>query len=112
MIHEALVVIDVQNEYFIGKLPVTYPAGSLGNILRAMDAASGLQIPAIVVQHTSPAPDAQTFRKGTPGWELHNDVQKRPYDLLVEKTLPGSFTGTGLAPWLAQQKITTLTIAC
>lgn len=34
----ALLVIDVQNEYFSGKLPVTYPGGSLPNILRAMDA--------------------------------------------------------------------------
>jgi nicotinamidase-related amidase len=35
----ALLVIDVQNEYFTGVLPVTYPEGSLGNILKAMDTA-------------------------------------------------------------------------
>ena len=35
----ALLVIDVQNEYFTGKLPITYPAGSLANVLCAMDAA-------------------------------------------------------------------------
>ena len=35
----ALLVIDVQNEYFTGKLPITYPAGSLANVLSAMDAA-------------------------------------------------------------------------
>ena len=29
----ALLVIDVQNEYFTGKLPITYPAGSLANVL-------------------------------------------------------------------------------
>jgi len=34
----ALLVIDVQNEYFTGKLPITYPAGSLANVLSAMDA--------------------------------------------------------------------------
>jgi nicotinamidase-related amidase len=27
----ALLVIDVQNEYFTGQLPITYPAGSLTN---------------------------------------------------------------------------------
>ena len=27
--NEAVLVIDVQNEYFTGKLPVTYPPGSL-----------------------------------------------------------------------------------
>ncbi|MGE5677325.1 MAG: cysteine hydrolase, partial [Pseudomonadota bacterium] len=30
-----LLVIDVQNEYFTGKLPVTYPEGSLDNIIKA-----------------------------------------------------------------------------
>ncbi|MBV8318891.1 MAG: cysteine hydrolase, partial [Planctomycetaceae bacterium] len=35
----ALLVIDVQNEYFTGALPITHPAGHLGNILRVMDAS-------------------------------------------------------------------------
>lgn len=30
----ALLIIDVQNEYFVGKLPVFNPAGSLNNIRR------------------------------------------------------------------------------
>ena len=29
-IDEALLVIDVQNEYFTGRLPVTFPKSSLG----------------------------------------------------------------------------------
>ena len=32
----ALLVIDVQNEYFTGKLPVTYPVGSFENILKVI----------------------------------------------------------------------------
>ena len=39
MMKRALLVIDVQNEYFTGRLPVTYPSGSLENIMAAMDAA-------------------------------------------------------------------------
>lgn len=35
----ALLVIDVQNEYFTGKLPVNYPKNSFTNILKAMDCA-------------------------------------------------------------------------
>ena len=35
----ALLVIDVQNEYFTGKLPVTHPPGSLENIVSAMELA-------------------------------------------------------------------------
>jgi nicotinamidase-related amidase len=111
MMHEALLVIDVQNEYFTGKLPVTYPFGSFENILLAMDAADDVHIPVVVVQHSSTSPDAPTFRKGTREWELHEEIRERPYNLLLEKTLPGSFTGTGLSPWLKKNGITTLSIA-
>jgi nicotinamidase-related amidase len=108
---EALLVIDVQNEYFTGKLPVSYPQGSLENIMKAMDRAHISGIPIAVVQHTNPAPDAATFRKGTPGWEVHDEIRQRNFNILVEKTLPGSFTGTGLEQWLKDQNVTTVTIA-
>ena len=45
---EALLVIDVQNEYFTGRLPVTHPEGSLDNILKAMDWAHDGRVPVIV----------------------------------------------------------------
>ena len=108
---EALLVIDVQNEYFSGKLPVTYPQGSLVNILQAMDAANAAQVPVIVIQHSSHAPDAATFRHGTYGWELHPEVKRRPRDVLIEKTLPGSFTGTSLDTWLRNRGISSVTVA-
>ena len=108
--NRALLVIDVQNEYFTGALPITHPAGHLEQILAAMDAAAG-RLPTIVVQHYFPDPDKPFFQKGTPGWELHPQVQSRPRDLLVEKSLPGSFTGTPLEAWLRQHGIDTVTIA-
>ena len=46
----ALVVVDVQNEYFSGLLPITHPQGHLTNILRVMDAAAAHDIPLVVVQ--------------------------------------------------------------
>jgi len=110
-VKEALLVIDVQNEYFSGRLPVTYPAGSLGNILRAMDAASAAHVPVIVVQHSNRAPDAATFRPGTKEWELHPEVERRSRDLLIEKSLPGSFTGTPLEGWLKEHALGSLAIA-
>lgn len=106
----ALIVIDVQNEYFTGALPITHPAGHLDNILRVMDAARG-KVPIVVVQHHFPQADKPFFQKGTPGWELHPEVAGRPRDALVEKTLPGSFTGTALQEWLRERDIGTVTIA-
>ena len=108
---QALLVIDVQNEYFTGKLPVTYPKGSLDNIVKAMDQAYMSGVPIAVIQHSNNAPDAPTFRKGTPGWELHDKIRGRHYNILVEKALPGSLTGTDLKKWLDEQGVTTVTIS-
>lgn len=106
----ALLVIDVQNEYFTGKLPVTYPAGSLDNVLSAMDAAAETSTPIVIIQHAAPQPDAAVFRKGSKEWELHPDVAGRPHDVVVHKNLPGSFTGTNLEGWLRERGIDTITI--
>lgn len=106
----ALLVIDVQNEYFTGALPITHPAGHLEKILGVMDAASG-KVPTVVIQHHFPGSDRPFFRKGTPGWQLHPEVARRPRDLLLDKTMPGSFTGTPLESWLRERGIDTVTVA-
>ena len=106
----ALLVIDVQNEYFTGKLPITYPAGSLDNVLSAMDAAPAHGVPVVLVQHASPQPDAPVFRKGSNEWELHPEVAARPHDVLIHKSLPGSFTATELETWLRGRGVETVVI--
>jgi nicotinamidase-related amidase len=106
----ALLVIDVQNEYFTGQLPVTYPSDSLKNILEAMQTAAKQDIPIIVVQHTESEPTSPIFNKSTPTWELHPEIAQQSRSLLIEKTLPGSFTGTELESWLKEQAIDTLVI--
>lgn len=107
----ALIVIDVQNEYVVGKLPIAYPPldTSLANIAAAMDAATDAGIPIAVVQHVAP-PESPLFARGSAGFALHPTVAERPYDLLVEKTLPSSFTGTELGRWLSEHAVETLVI--
>jgi nicotinamidase-related amidase len=107
----ALLAIDVQNEYFTGKLPITYPAGSLANVLRAMDAVRAHGVPVVVIQHVSPQADAAVFRQGSKEWELHEEVASRPHDVLIHKSLPGSFTGTKLEMWLRERGVETVAIA-
>jgi len=107
----ALIVIDVQNEYVSGKLPIEFPDIdlSLGNIAQAMDEARKAGVPAIVVQHCAPV-GSPLFARGGDGWALHEVVAKRPRDRLVEKKLPDAFAGTGLADWLDDHGIDTLTV--
>jgi nicotinamidase-related amidase len=97
---EALLVIDVQNEYFTGHLPVTFPKGSLENILKAMDFAASVGMPLAVIQHYAATRDSPTFRKGSEEWRLRPEIELRKHDILIEKSLPGSFTGTILEKWL------------
>ena len=107
----ALIVVDVQNEYFNGGLLIEYPPVSqtLPNIGRVMDAARAAGVPVVVVQNTAP-PQAPVFVKGTPGWELNEVVGGRPRDHYIEKNFPSVFTGTDLEDWIASNGIDTLSI--
>lgn len=104
----ALLIIDVQNVYFSGMLPVSYPAGSLDNILKAMDFASAHDMPVVVIQHRSST--MASFQEGSEEWKLHPDVAARGYQVLIEKTFPGSFTGTHLEEWLRSNGIQTVAV--
>lgn len=107
----ALVVIDVQNDYFGGGLPIEYPppSRSLPNIARAMDAARAAGVPVVVVQNTARS-GAPVFDKGRPGWELHDSVAARPRDHYIEKQLPSVFAGTDFDAWLRERGIDTLSV--
>ncbi len=107
----ALLVIDVQNDYFSGRHTITHPADSFARILDAIDAANAAGIPVVLVQHTAPEGTMREFREGTHGWEIIPDVLDRPHDEVIEKHLPGSFTGTPLESWLRVRGIDTVTIA-
>jgi nicotinamidase-related amidase len=109
----ALIVIDVQQEYFAGGgLPIEHPPveRSLPQILRAMDAARDARVPVVVVQHDAAA-GAPVFVPGSALWQLHPEVAARPHELLVRKHQPSALAGTPLAPWLREHGIDTLTIA-
>lgn len=107
----ALLVIDVQNEYVTGNLPIEYPPldQSLANIGKAIDAAHAAGIPVIVVQHEE-SESAPLFAKGSSGWELNEVVASRPHAHLIKKTMASAFAGTDLAEWLSKHEIDTLSI--
>ena len=108
----ALLVIDVQNEYFPGgALPITSRHDHLGNILRAMDSATRAEVPVVVIQHTFTDLETPFFRRGTLGWEMKSEVSDRPRDYWIEKNLPGSFTGTDLEDWLRSREIGQVAVA-
>jgi nicotinamidase-related amidase len=111
MSSRALLVIDVQREYFDGALPITYPVGHLETILQAIDLANQAKVPVALIRHHQPDPQSPIFRLNSAMWELHQEVSERPHDTLIDKQLPGSFTDTPLDSWLKKNAIDTVCIA-
>lgn len=109
--NRALLVIDVQREYFEGAFPIRYPVGHLDAILEVMDAAKKANIPTVVFRHHQPDPESPVFRKGGDLWQLHAEVESRPRDALIDKQLPGSFTNTALDLFLKEKGVDTVCIA-
>lgn len=107
----ALIVIDVQNEYVTGNLPIEYPDihSSLANIGKAMDAAKAFGIPVIAVQQFA-SPQSPIFAEGSQGWDLHEAIKIRNWQHKINKKLPSAFAGTDLAEWLAANRIDTLSV--
>lgn len=109
----ALIVVDVQRDYFEGPVSIQYPPveHSFANILRAIDVASRNGLPIAIVQH-SEAPEAPIFAPGTPGWTLHPELEQilDPSWKRIEKHRPSVFFGTDLEEWLRRQGADTVTI--
>lgn len=114
-LRRALVLIDIQNDYFIAESPLTiqYPDRdtSLANITRAIDLAEELGLPIAVVQHQYPA-GAPVFAEGSQGWELHPDIaarRKNSWKHLV-KSCASVFAGTDFEEWLREQQVDVITV--
>jgi nicotinamidase-related amidase len=109
----ALIVIDAQQEYFEGLLPIQYPARdeSVARIADAMDAAERAGIPAVVVQHQAPT-GFPVFAPESPTFELHPEIAERAGSAAHRFTKPFAsiFAGTGLDEWLRERQIDTITI--
>lgn len=109
----ALIVVDVQQEYFGGPLEIQYPDRneSLANITRAIDLAEQQGMPIAVIQHELPE-GAPVFAAGTEGWKLHPEVAKRvkPTWKQVVKNYASVFAGTDIESWLRENQVDTITV--
>ncbi|OIQ85538.1 streptothricin hydrolase [mine drainage metagenome] len=95
---KALVVIDVQNDYFPGGLYPQWQAEAvLEAVLAAVARARAAGEAVILVRHEGGA-EAPFFRAGSDGAALHPRLTAAaPEALVVTKTRADAFRGTGLA---------------
>jgi nicotinamidase-related amidase len=109
----ALILIDVQQQYFGGPLEIQYPPHqeSLPMIARAVDAATAEGIPIAVIQHSA-GEGAPVFAPGTPGFALHPEIERRKtteWKSLI-KQYGSVYAGTDLADWLRKHDVDTVTL--
>jgi nicotinamidase-related amidase len=109
----ALILIDVQNDYFDGDLlHIDYPPTSLTlpTLLRAARGAVEAGVPIVAVRQLAPE-TSPVFAAGSRGAALVDAVAALPLALIVDKILPSALAGTALPDWLRAQGIGTLTLA-
>jgi nicotinamidase-related amidase len=93
----ALVLVDVQNDYFAGgALPLEEMDRAAAHAAKLLAAFRDRGLPVVHVRHLSVRPGATFFVPGTPGADIHAAVAPRAGEPVVEKNFPNAFRATDL----------------
>ena len=112
MAETALLVIDIQNDYFPSGAMVLEGAEAAAERARgAIEAFRRRGSPVVHVRHLSLRPGASFFLPGTRGAEIHELVRPREGEVVIEKNFPNSFRATPLQRTLEEQGIKNLAVA-
>ena len=112
MSKKALIVIDIQNDYFEGgAIPLVNPVAASLNAREVLDHFRANNLPIAHIQHVSANPDAMPiFVEGTNGIEIHENVKPLEGEPVFQKYYPNSFRETGLLDYLKQNDVTEVVI--
>lgn len=114
MSQQALLIIDLQNDYFPqGKYPQYNSVQTLTNIEITIEKAQQKNIPIIIIAHIADTKQgiAPFFNPGTQGAEIHPTILKAaPNADIVIKSDADSFERTNLQALLQKHKVSELLI--
>lgn len=106
MSHRAIIVVDIQNEYFPGgKLLLNGIEEAATNAANVIEHARSANDLVVYFQHESADPDIPFFTPGTQGVAIHPMVAPLGEETVLVKHFPNSFRETGLQELLDQQNI-------
>lgn len=104
----ALLVIDVQNEFFNHNQTCS---DSLKSAIQYINAAIDLfrkkSLPIIAIQHRS---EEENLVPGKPGFDIPESLKLEPQDIRIIKTYSNSFTKTGLTEKLKELSVDTIIV--
>lgn len=106
----ALLVIDFQQEYFTGRLPIPDGQKALNKARELIAFADKARIPVYQIQHIAPAGSA-VFALDGEGVKFHPQMLPRAGDTVLQKTTVSVFGSTELDRLLKEKGIKTVIIA-
>ena len=108
----ALLIIDIQNDYFPGgAMALEGPDAAAGKASQVLKSFRDRRLPVIHVRHLSIRPGSTFFLPGTQGAEIHSSVTPAKDETVIEKNFPNSFRGTMLQKRLEELAVRELVIA-
>ncbi|WP_312285833.1 cysteine hydrolase family protein [Chryseobacterium gleum] len=111
MENTALLIIDVQNDYFPGgKMTLEKSEQAAENIRKVLDYFRNNHLPVIHIQHISTNEGATFFLSDTDGVKINNWVLPKENEKIITKHFPNSFRETDLLNYLQSKKIKSLVI--
>lgn len=107
----ALLIIDVQNDYFPGgKMELPESDRAVGQIKVILEEFRQKKLPIIHIEHESVQEGSTFFLPGTEGQKIHRLLQPQPGEKVVVKHYPNSFLETELQSYLENNDIDRLII--
>jgi len=112
MPERALLIIDIQNDYFPGgKMELEGADAAAANASGALARFRKEGAPVFHVRHLSTRPGATFFLPATSGAEIHAAVRPQAGERVIEKNFPNSFRGTELEAALKGAGVKELVVA-
>ena len=111
MSKRALIVVDIQNDYFAGgRCPLVGIDAAADNAARAIAAARDAGDLVVHIRHEFRTADAPFFAPGSHGAQIHPKAQSQDSETVVVKHFPNAFRDTGLKALLDKSGIEEVTI--
>jgi nicotinamidase-related amidase len=107
----ALIIIDIQNDYFPGgQFELEEPEKAAENARQIIDGFRSKGWPVIYFQHEQIRPGADFLLPGSWGNEIHEKVQPQTGDMVLTKHFPNAFKETPLQSFLQAKGIQCLVL--
>jgi nicotinamidase-related amidase len=109
--NKALLIIDIQNDYFDqGKMPLIDSNRACANARLILDKFRTMNLPVIHIQHIAARLDAIFLLPATSGAEIHEALMPKENEIIIIKHFPNSFIRTELLNHLKSLEIKELVI--